>query len=179
MAGARDVERAGVRIDDRVEQGHHAALLALQHEAVHPLEHQLRPQRLERVGAKRALQMGHPCRGLHPAPHHVPDRDPHLAAPQRDRVVPVATDPALGASGPVAGREPEPGDRRQPREQAPLQRLRHLSLDLNPVGCALERIDRRAEDRVALGGIPADPVASSAGAAPSGAPPLPPDPPSS
>ena len=154
MAGARDLERGGIRVDDRVQQGDHAALLALEHEAVHPLQHQLGPQRLERVGAQGALQVGHPRGGLDPAPDHVSDRDPDLAAAQRDRVVPVAADPGLGAPGPIAGRESQAGHHGQARQKASLQGLGDLPLDLDALRRPLQRLDRRAEDRVALAGFP-------------------------
>jgi hypothetical protein len=153
MTCAGHLHSVPVRIHDRVQQRDHAALLPLEHEAVHPLEHQLGPEGLERIGTQGALQVGHPCRRLDAAADHIPDRDPDLSAPERDRVVPVAADPGLHAPGPIPGREPQPGHNRKPRQEAALQGLGDLSLDLHPLRRLFERLQGRAQDRVALGGF--------------------------
>ena len=114
MARARHLQGLPIGVDDRVQQCDHAALLALEHEAVHPLQNHGGPQSLQGIGAQGALQVGHPRRRLDAATDHVSDRDPELAAAQRDRVVPVArrswSRRSRADSGPrVAGQAPRAG----------------------------------------------------------------------
>ena len=154
MARARHLQGLPIGVDDRVQQCHHAALLALEHEAVHPLQDHGGPQSLQGIGAQGALQVGHPRRRLDAAADHVSDRDPELAAAQRDRVIPVPADPGLGAPGPIASRQSQAGHHGQARQKASLQGLGDLPLDLDALRRPLQRLQRRAEDRVALAGFP-------------------------
>ena len=104
--------------------------LALE-QAIHSLGRLCRGGPLERRDPERVAEAAHQRRRLDAVAGDVADCHREPVPVERDRVVPVAPDPRLGARGEVAAGYGEAGDgRKRLREEAALERLGDLVLVL-------------------------------------------------
>ena len=94
---------------------------------------------VERVGAQAGAHLRHHRGRADAVAHHVAGDERDAAARERERVVPVAADPAAPDRRAVARRQLEPGHDRQPlRDEALLERLDDAALVEQP-----RAVDRR------------------------------------
>lgn len=95
-------------------------------EAVQPGQDRGQVVAVEQELLEQRAQLPHRRGRLDPVAHHVADHHGR-ASGKRDRVVPVPARGLLGARNKVVGRDPEPGEHRQPgRQQAALQGEQYL-----------------------------------------------------
>jgi hypothetical protein len=125
MAGADDAHPLGLEIEDDVRDRGHLAGGERRDQPVEPVHDAGRRVGVERVGAQAGAHLGHQGGGRHPVPHHVADDQPHLAAGQREHVVPVAADAAVQRRRVIARGQLQPGNLREPLGHEPALEYLH------------------------------------------------------
>ena len=113
VPGADDRQPFLLEVQQRVRERGHLVAAEAEGEPVQALGDARRRMAVERVGAQAGAHLGHQRRGADPVAHHVADDERDAAAPEDERVVPVAADPAAADRRAVAGGEREPRHRRQ------------------------------------------------------------------
>ena len=127
------VIRLGLEIEHGEDERRHLVRAERQREPVQPLHDARGRMAVERVGAQAGAHLRHHRRGADAVAHHVAGHERDAAAAERERVVPVAADPAAPHRGAVARGQLEPGDDRQPlRHEALLERLDDAALVERP-----------------------------------------------
>ncbi len=147
MARTGRDDEAGHRIDEHDERRDDAVGGDLREELLEPGEQRSGRQPLERQRPRDAAQLTHDGGGQQVVPLDVRHHQQHLAAAERDDVVPVAAHLDAGVTGPVPRMQ---GDLVEPfghvRQEAALEHERHLVLGRQSLG-AVQRLRADRGDR--------------------------------
>jgi hypothetical protein len=129
MAGARDDQRACIRIQHQVEGRRGAARLELAQQAAEPLQDLRGRDPVERVRPQPAAQLAHDRRGVEAAAHDVADGHAEPSIREQEGVVPVAAELGRGRRKVAAGQR-QRRQLREPRDEAALERIGEAALAL-------------------------------------------------